>query len=409
VTTFLTDLFQSPGDTRVARADTISARTLLARGTERVRTELADQPAVLAPLLGAIGTASQRLGIPGFPSLFAQERDALERAFGADDARVTDALRRQGSAFMRERGFPDAVARYAEVAARHARLGAPDSARLAVLLDLANALVFSEQADSAAAVLHATERLRARVPTAASIDAIADAQVRLAAVRRRQGQLDAADSLLRGALALGPGDEIRAQLLNNLGSLLQARGRPEDAEPVYRDAAALARRLYPPVERDRNVVANNWAGVLARLQRHEEALAVLRDELATHRAHFPADSWRLGTAEGAMAIQLHTMQRLPDALAHRRTQVAIFTQGLGPAHAWTLGARLDLAELLDATGEAAEARSERDAVEAAAPEIGNEAERTRLLERIRQARGTAGPTVGRADSTRHRLVAAVLS
>ncbi len=398
-TTFLVDLFRVPGDPTQVRGDTVTARTLLERGAERVRSELDAQPAVLAPLLSAIGTASSRLGLTGYGALLDDEIGALERAHGRDDPRVIDALRRHGRVFTDERDFPRAAQRYGDAVQRLRRIEAPDSSLVRTLLSLSNALTLAERADSADLVMREAIALRDAASGGApsrdgSRDEVADLQNRLAGIYRRQQRPREADSLLRAALRTVRSDTIRSTTHNNLGSLLSSQQRFAEAEPHYRDALAIARRVFPATDRTRNVVANNYAGVLARQGKADAALAVLQEEVETHRAHFPADHWRVGLTEGSVAIQLRAMGRHEESVAWRTRQIAAYRNGLGEGHLWTLNATLDLAETLQLLNRPTDAARHREEVAARAPALENEADRRAVLARLQQLRETAG-TPGR--------------
>jgi serine/threonine-protein kinase len=385
-TAFLVDLFRTPGDATQVRGDTITARTLLERGAQRVRTELAAQPEVLAPLLGAIGTASGRLGLIGYTSLYDAELEALTRAYGPNDARLVEALERQGAVYFSERGFAEAAARYADAARLQRANRAPDSARASTLLRLGAALIFAERADSAERVLREALVLRGAFGEADN-DRYAVLQSQLASLLRRQARLGEADSLLRNALVLKTTDSTRVQLLNNRASLLVSQQRFEEAEPLFRVAVAITRRIYPPTDRNRNTVANNYAGALARQGKNEQALRVLEEERVTHRAHFPPDHWRVGSAEGNVSVQLQRMGRVNDAIAPRERQVVIYRQSLGESHDWTLRAWLDLADVLQLAGRSDAAARERAEVATRAAAMANPAERSAILERLARHSG----------------------
>jgi len=391
-TTFLVDLFRTPGDGTQVRGDTVTARTLLERGAERVRTELAAQPEVLAPLLAAIGTASSRLGLTGYPALFDAELEALERAHGRDDPRLVEALERQGAQHVAERGFADAATRYAAAARRQRANGAPDSARASTLFQLGNALLFAERADTAEIVLREAVRLRGTL-TVADGERLVNLQAQLAALFRRQGRAAEADSLLRVALRTTTNDVTRVQLLNNHASLLRSQERLDEAESTYREAVRVGRRVLAPTDRNRNVLANNYASTLAQRGKAEEALTVLEEERATHRAHFPPDHWRVGSIEGAVAIQLRNMRRLTESVSSFTRQVAIYRQTLGESHDWTLRAWLDLAETLAAAGQQDDAARERAQIGERVEAMTNAAEREAILKRLAELTAAASRPV----------------
>jgi eukaryotic-like serine/threonine-protein kinase len=388
-TTFLVDLFRAPGDATRVRGDTITARTLLERGAERVRTDLASQPEVLAPLLAAIGTASSRLGLTGYPSLFDAELEALERAYGRTDPRVVEALQRQGELFFLERGFAEAAVRYGAAARLQRTNRVADSARAEILFRLANALIYAERADTAERVLRDAVALRGTTG-AVNGERLVNLQAQLAALHRRQGRLASADSLLRSALRTTTLDTTRVQLLNNHAALLRALQRLDEAEATYRDGVTLGRRVLAPTDRNRNMVASNYASILAQRGNHDAALRVLEEERTTHREHFPPDHWRVGSTEGAVAMLLGTMGRHTDAIAPRARQVAIYRQSLGESHDWTLRARLDLAETLAAATQVDDAARERAEIAERAAAMTDAPQREAILDRLARLSEAAG-------------------
>ena len=388
-TAFLVDLFRTPGDATQVRGDTITARTLLERGAERVRTELAAQPEVLAPLLGAIGTASSRLGLIGYPALFDAELEALERAYGRADPRLIAALLRQGDLHMAERGFASAARRFAAAARLQQTAGAPDTARASTLFALGTALIYAERADTAERVLRDAVALRGPVPMAHA-DRVATLQAQLAALHRRQGRTGSADSLFVAARRLTTSDSTRVQLYNNHAALLRSLQRLDEAESAYREAVALSRRVHAPTDRNRNTIANNYASILAQRGKADAALRVLEDERATHRAHFPPDHWRVGSTEGAVAVQLRNMGRITDAIPPRTRQVANYRQSLGESHEWTLRAWLELAETLGAAGRTEDAARARTQIAERTDAMTRSADREAILDRLAALTEAAG-------------------
>ena len=91
----------------------------------------------------------------------------------------------------------------------------------------AEAFAAAGQCDEAAVIYHQLLRAQPTQPDILSA---------LALVEKRRGNLTAAESLLRKAIAVAPG---RPELHNNLGNLLHASGRLADAESCRRRAIAL--------------------------------------------------------------------------------------------------------------------------------------------------------------------------
>lgn len=70
----------------------------------------------------------------------------------------------------------------------------------------------------------------------------------------------------------GLGDQLgQAQAVLNLGSTYRAEGRPDAAEPAYRQAFSIRERFLPPGHRDIAVAANNLGVLLVDLKRWDDA------------------------------------------------------------------------------------------------------------------------------------------
>ncbi len=347
-TQFLVDLFRAPGDASRVRGDTLTARTLLERGAARVQEELANQPEVRASLLGAMAVASDHLLLDNTVTLMDLEIDALREAYGNTDARVFDALRRQGAMFAENRQFPSA-ARRLQGALDSRPLSTPDTAIASVLLGLGNALLLDDHADSAAVVLGEAVRRLDGAPVA-NREALVNARTALAGVERRRGNSRESEALLREALLETRSETARAAALNNLAALVRSQDRLVEAESLYRAATALVRRIEEPTDQNRNMVANNLASLLLQEARYDAALEVLQEELTTHRANFSANHWRLGRALGTIAQTLHAAGRYEESLGYREEQLAVYTEALGPENDFTVRARADYVSTLRAAG-----------------------------------------------------------
>jgi CHAT domain-containing protein len=87
-----------------------------------------------------------------------------------------------------------------------------------------------------------------------------------------------------------------ANSLNNLALILQGQGRPAAAEPLYREALTMYKRLYPEAEfpAGHPLLAgglHNLAGVLEAQGRASEAEPYYRDALAMFKRVYPEDRY----------------------------------------------------------------------------------------------------------------------
>jgi tetratricopeptide (TPR) repeat protein len=181
----------------------ISALTLLGRGAERARVELADQPVIHAQLLKTLGEAYINLG--------------LSREYVGAVARSLPAIRRAG---------PAAVG---------------------ALLQLASAYRKLDRVQEAMDAVHMAEQA-AGPPTNANRMSIAEIHVEKGSVLYKKSELNAGEDNLRAALAIYRGDPAAPPLkvaaaLKILGLLLSDEGKYDAADAALRESLAIYRRV----------------------------------------------------------------------------------------------------------------------------------------------------------------------
>ncbi len=203
---FLAEVFGA-ADPSEARGDSLTAREILERGAERVRTELVDEPAVRATLLGTIGEVQANLGM-------------------LDDA---------------EPMLRDALALRIEM------LGPDHPESLKAMHDLASVLISRGELDEAGPLLRdaLAGRESALGPGARETLKTVEMHGRLL---RGRGDLEGAERFYRQALegyrALhGEDHEDTLTALNNVGFVVGLRGKLEDAAPFHVEALEGFRRL----------------------------------------------------------------------------------------------------------------------------------------------------------------------
>ena len=134
VSDFLIGLFRTPSPGQ-ARGETITAREMLDRGAERVRTELSEQPQVQARLMQTIGTVYGQLGL--YERSLSLEQEALEIrlvALGENHAETAESLHGVGSALYRLGENEDARAHLQRALEVQERVLPPDDPAAATTL-----------------------------------------------------------------------------------------------------------------------------------------------------------------------------------------------------------------------------------------------------------------------------------
>src|SRR5262245_37781923 len=79
---------------------------------------------------------------------------------------------------------------------------------------------------------------------------------------------------------LGPRRASVAETPHNMGSLYMEDDRPEEAEPVYREALSIYQQAYGATHRNVALALENLGKVLVRQHRYKDAEAQYRQALA---------------------------------------------------------------------------------------------------------------------------------
>jgi eukaryotic-like serine/threonine-protein kinase len=303
---FLVDLFEvsDPGE---ARGNTVTAREVLDRGAERIAIELAEQPAVQATLMRAMGSVYANLGLHAAAIPLLERAIAVgESSRAVDTAELVHALQRLAITYRRQGRTQEA-----EVTLRRA-----------------------------------LELTRGAGP-AESLQFASVART-LATVYQVLGRYPEADTLLKEALAtqerlLGPDHEDVGVTLANLSEVYLTQRRPAEAEPHLRRSIAIAQRQLGPDHPTMAGLQVNLGTLYAMLERYEDA------QRAYTRA-YPVLETTLGPEHPTVAGVLNNLGEVYWAVgeydraeAHLLRSLAIKERALGPDH-------LSLASTLKALG-----------------------------------------------------------
>ena len=325
VSAFLVDLFKvsDPGE---ARGNIITAREMLDRGAERIRTELADQPAVQTTLMTTIGKVYESLGL-------------YEPA-----ARVLDAALE-----MRTRHFgprhPDTALTMLALAGviwrlddhvRSERLGRQGLDLCRSLLGPAHECVadglynLGQTVYYQGRLVEAERIFREALALGERLFGPEDPRVRptvygLAAVLMEQSAFDAAEPLFRRALridrkAFGEIHPRVAVSLNGLAWFFEEKGDYDSAEQLYSEALAVHRKLHDKEHPAIGVVLGNLGDVRFAKGDHQAAVTAYRESLAIRRKALGPKHTAVGLMMGGLARSLH-------ALGQNREAEHLFEEG----------------------------------------------------------------------------------
>ena len=323
VTTVFAELFEGadPFASDIEGGADVTVRDALEHGAVRVREELADQPEVLARILGVIGFVYLNLGLY-------EESEPLLR---------------------------ESLATYEDLD------GPPDATLGEVTSNLAHLLQETGDLEESDSLFRAALRIqRAALP--AEDPAIAVTLTRFGGLLWfNMGDYVGADSVFREALAirrsvLNRDDPALTTSLNSMANLLHSQGDYAGAEPFYREAIELYQEQlgeHPNVA----IVQSNFAALLRDKGDYREAETVQREALELHRKTQGERNIDVALGLGSLGSMLLEQARWAEAEsaleAGLEQQLEIFEAG----HPYVLRTRHYFARLHIAQGLHDEARS----------------------------------------------------
>jgi non-specific serine/threonine protein kinase/serine/threonine-protein kinase len=400
---FLTDIFEI-SDPSEARGNTVTAREILDRGSERIQESLADQPEVQARLMGEIGNVYTSLG------LIAPAEEHLERAlelerqfrdpddidlqfsltdlgwlkFERGDYASAETLFREALALVRRQKRPgplDEISSLSAVAVALSRLARFDEAEQLLLeanrmlselpeedegliinisTNLAN--LYADTNRSRLAVSHYRRVLEHQEKQHGGEDhpQYAFAMDNLALALHDLEEYDEAEPMFRGALAMlrriyGDEHPELAQTLGNVASFLIDTGRYDEAEELNQEALVLNRGL---LGEDHPVVGDDLtrsAEILLARGDEEAAEEVIGEALAIYRRALPERHSKTAWAESLNGAILVAQKRYDEAEPQLLSSLQTLEQ-LGGSATILKHARRHLVALYQAQGREEEAK-----------------------------------------------------
>ncbi len=384
---FMQGLFAlaDPGQTQGER---VTARELLARGSQRIRGELASQPQVRAELLRAMGEAHLGLGLYGdalpllqeaahdapanLESHLAQARALHElgrfqevidlllpfraSASVADELLASRVELRIAMAQQALNRLVEAEAAYRMARATQiARLGEQHRETQETTLRYAALLVLADRAEEARPLTAAVvDALRRREPRDEVF--LASALGAHAMVVSNTGPRDEAESLRREELALneriyGSEHPTTISSLNNLATVLFDQRRVAEADAMFERVLAARRAQYGADHPAVATAANNHANALLALGRLDEAEPVAREALRIRLASYGENHHT--TAASLRSVGGIALERgdAPAALPWLERALAAFEVSIGPQNSILLGTLNDLTRARLALGD----------------------------------------------------------
>jgi serine/threonine-protein kinase len=355
VTTFLLDLFKANAPDE-PRTDSITARELLRRGVARAEL-LQGQPDVQARLFETTGRINQRLGH------YAEGQALIERALAvrrsahgtlSPDVANTLIIVSEGYQRIGRVSAADSAAREA-LAIQERILGSDDAAIATTLDQLASVDLYRGDVDAAASHFRRSLDVRRRV-LGANDTLTALSHLSYGSLLARTGHASDAEREFREALAIytrahGLNHAQVAQSMLQIAYLIsEDSARWNEAEPLYRKALAIRRKVYG----DQNLwVANalhDFSEFLSSRGENERAIALAREYLTIMQRAYGNNHSAVAFAMNRLAAILFHAGQLDEAEKLFANATDMERRVRGPNHANVGGHEVEFSRLLIARG-----------------------------------------------------------
>lgn len=338
---FLVELFRSPDPWESARDDrdrNITVREALAHGTERIRTELRDQPDIKVELLATVAGVYENLSMSGASIPLLEDAIATQLESEPSDAATLVSLRRQLGEILMSHGLLDS----AQVTLARALEGAEtldashDTSAAIVHVALASLAGHRGRYDEAADLLYVADSLLSASPRAEPMQ-----QARLAfGIASTFSSLDRLDEARTAAERrvelvegeYGRDDPRTAAAVSTLADVLKLQGDEAGAIALHEEAAGVLERTLGEGHDTTLSALNNLALALGRADRYEEAEIVLRQILAVRTEQ--GGIWHRDVAEVMqnLATVLRGQGKLDETIDMLSQAHEVFVTVLPPGH-----------------------------------------------------------------------------
>jgi len=344
VTDFLTGLFRVSGPAAVD-AGSVTAREILDRGVERIRTELTAEPAVQSRLMQEMGAVYAQLGL--LEEAERLYREALEIRSGLPDssaAAIAETIAGLANVSYLKGEHEEAIGFYRDAIARaQASEDAVDALWLATVYGNLGS-VYDTLSRNAEA-LSTLEIARSMLESAGYGTSREYGRVlrNIGISHWRAEDFEAARTAYEASLgvyeqALEPGHPDLSYVVNSLAILNYNLGDYHAARPMFERELANLERTLGREHRDTASVMNNLGLLLLEMGLPEEARSRIEESLRIREAVLGPDHEEVATSLCNLA-RLRLAEQTPEAaLPSVERCLAIRKAKLGPGHPYVAGA-----------------------------------------------------------------------
>ncbi len=324
ITEFLSEMLKGVGPGVALGRDTTLLREILDKTSERVESELADQPAVASRILRIIGSIYNNLAVYDKAETTIRRSIEFARAIPGDSTlAIADSTLELASVLDSTGRFEESIAAFQESYTFFEAAGAADTHNALVAFGGPGGVYFRTNEFSKAEPIFRETLER----------------------RRRQSQ--GADS---GSLATA---------IERLGVTIDRDvARQDESLKLVREAYEMRRRVFGEVHPDVALSLSNLAALAESRGQLEESIDFSRQSIELHRKLYGDRHPHTASAMWTLANALRRAGHVSEAIDTTRAVLDIQLEQLGPNHRLTLNRHFELGSMLSAIGDYAGAEEQ---------------------------------------------------
>jgi serine/threonine protein kinase len=359
ISTLLTQVFISPSPYRDGR--TITVAETLSNATQKLETELANQPARRAKLLSAIGATYYGLGLfhEAIP-LQEKARDYYLAASGPESLDTLVATRRVANLYAEVGRLDEAIKLLEQVLPLSRKtLGPEHPETINAISILAGAYNVAGRWDESLKLREESVALNRKVNgpenpiTIQSMEEVAISHLQLGHLR---DSIPLGEQVLAlSGKVLGPEHRQTLRCMYSLGASYYAAGRRDEALKLWEEALPLDRKVNGPEHPLTLKVMSRLAVTYGEVGRHDDALKLSEQVLAINRKNNGLDHPDTLEAMQVMAISYDHAGRHEEAIKLLQEALELSSKRLGAEHPISLGMMGNLSFVLYEAGRRDEA------------------------------------------------------
>jgi serine/threonine-protein kinase len=360
VSEFLTSLFEV-SDPSQSKGETVTAKELLERGANRIKTDLTDQPEVQAAMMNVMGRVYLSLGLyDRAEPLLEESLSARWRLYGEKSPEVAESLLGMGRLHYSRGDYDGAVMLCRQALDLNRELLGSESLEVARSMNLlATALHSKGDYAASESMFRQVIDLRRKLQGPHNSDVLTNLSS-LATVLIDKGDNEAAEPIMREVVDLrrslyGDRDPQLAIDINNLAAALYSRSDLAGAEQLFRDSHALRRQVLGDEHPDVAEGLNNLAVVLRDEGKYEEAESLARQAISIETKNRGPDHWYVAYYQSTLGLVLYARGDLEGAESVFRKALDAYAKTFHEDNAYTAVPKLGLGLALTDRGRPDEA------------------------------------------------------